>query len=419
MTAEAIRWFVQQTLGRGSGGGMSQMKRIFIVAGEHSGDVLGGKLIEALKEKAGSSGFAFAGIGGEHMEAAGLPSVFPLSDVAVMGPAAILARLPKLVRRVYRTVEAALAFNPDAVVIIDSPEFTHPIAKRIRQRRPSIPIIDYVSPSVWAWRPGRARKMRPYVDHLLALLPFEPAAHARLGGPACTYVGHPLIERAPWIDGLDTESLRSRLGLKSGLPVLAVLPGSRSSEVSRLMAPFGETVEALRQKAGPFEIIIPAVPSVRPLLEQALPVWPQQPHLVERESDKFTAFKLADAALAASGTVTLELGVTGTPMVVAYRVDQVAARLRFLLKVHSVVLANLVLGTNAFPEFIQEDCTPSRLSAALAPLLSDSPERANQVAALAKIREKMFLPEGTPSGKAAEIVLSILNDDKSAARAAA
>ncbi len=397
---------------------MSQRKRIFIVAGEHSGDVLGGKLIQALKDRAGANAFAFSGVGGEHMEAAGLPSIFPLSDVAVMGPAAILARLPKLVRRVYRTVDAALAFNPDAIVIIDSPEFTHPIAKRIRQRRPAIPIIDYVSPSVWAWRPGRARKMRPYVDHLLALLPFEPEAHARLGGPACSYVGHPLIERASWIDELDTEGLRSRLGLTAGPPVLAVLPGSRPSEVSRLMAPFGEAVAALQQKTGPFEIIIPAVPSVRPLIEQALPAWLQQPHLVEGESDKFTAFKLARAALAASGTVTLELGVTGTPMVVAYRVDPVAARLRFLLKVHSVVLANLVLGANAFPEFIQEDCTPAKLSAALAPLLSEAPERAAQVAALAKIREKMFLPEGTPSGKAAEIVFSMLGGG-STARAAA
>ncbi len=397
---------------------MSHRKRIFIVAGEHSGDVLGGKLIQALKDRVGANAFAFAGVSGEHMEAAGLPSIFPLSDVAVMGPAAILARLPKLVRRVYRTVDAALAFNPDAVVIIDSPEFTHPIAKRIRQRRPAIPIIDYVSPSVWAWRPGRARKMRPYVDHLLALLPFEPEAHARLGGPTCSYVGHPLIERASWIDDLDTESLRSRLGLTPGLPVLVVLPGSRPSEVSRLMAPFGEAVAALQHKAGPFEIIIPAVPSVRPLIEQALPSWPQHPHLVEGEKDKFTAFKLARAALAASGTVTLELGVTGTPMVVAYRVDPVAARLRFLLKVHSVVLANLVLGANAFPEFIQEDCTPAKLSAALAPLLGDAPERATQVAALAKIRERMFLPEGTPSSKAAEIVFSMLGDGSTALAAA-
>ena len=407
------------SVSRTARGRMAQRKRIFMIAGEHSGDVLGGKLIEALKETAGGEAIAFGGVGGEHMAAAGLSSTFPLSDVAVMGPAAILARLPSLVRRVYQAVDAALAFKPDAVVIIDSPEFTHPIAKRIRQRRPQVPIIDYVSPSVWAWRPGRARKMRPYVDHLLALLPFEPAAHARLGGPACTYVGHPLIERAPWIDALDTEGLRARLGVAPGLPVLAVLPGSRPSEVSRLMGPFGETVRALRERAGPFEIVIPAVASVRGLIEAALPAWPQQPHLVEGEADKFTAFKLARAALAASGTVTLELGVAGTPMAVAYRVDPFAARLRFLLKVHSVVLANLVLGANAFPEFIQEDCTPAKLSAALAPLLSDTPERAAQVAALAKIREKMFLAQGTPSGKAAEIVLSMLGRDAARARAAA
>ncbi len=397
---------------------MSPAKRIFVVAGEHSGDVLGGKLMHALQEKAGAGGFEFAGVGGEHMERAGLSSIFPLADVAVMGPAAIIARLPKLVRRVYQTVDAALAFGPDAVVIIDSPEFTHPIAKRIRQRAPAIPIIDYVSPSVWAWRPGRARKMRPYVDHLLALLPFEPEAHARLGGPACSYVGHPLIERAAWIDELETESLRSRLNLASGAPVLVVLPGSRPSEVSRLMAPFGEAIQALRRQSGPFEVIIPAVPSVRPLIEQALVGWPQLPHLIEGESDKFRAFKLAHAALAASGTVTLELGVTGAPMVAAYRVDALAARLRFLMKVHSIVLANLVLGENAFPEFIQEDCTPAKLSAAIAPLLKETPERAMQLAALAKIREKMFLPEGSPSGKAADAVLSILENAPAAARAA-
>ncbi|MBI4723876.1 MAG: lipid-A-disaccharide synthase, partial [Rhodomicrobium sp.] len=258
---------------------MSEAKRIFVVAGEHSGDVLGGKLLQALKDKAGAQSFVFSGVGGEHMKAAGVSSIFPLSDVAVMGPAAIIARLPKLVRRVYQTVDAALAFNPDALVIIDSPEFTHPIAKRIRQRRPDIPIIDYVSPSVWAWRPGRARKMRPYVDHLLALLPFEPEAPARLGGPDCTYVGHPLIERAAWIDGLETESLRARLELAPGLPILLVLPGSRPSEVSRLMEPFGEAIRLLRGEIGPMEIVLPAVPSVRPLIEKALTGWPQQPYL--------------------------------------------------------------------------------------------------------------------------------------------
>ncbi|MGO9170976.1 MAG: lipid-A-disaccharide synthase [Rhodomicrobium sp.] len=398
---------------------MSQAKRIFVVAGEHSGDVLGGKLLQALKEREGAAEFEFAGVGGEAMEAAGVRSIFPLSDVAVMGPAAILARLPKLVRRVYRTVDAALAFNPDLLIVIDSPEFTHPIAKRVRQRRPEIPIVDYVSPSVWAWRPGRARKMRPYVDHLLALLPFEPDAHARLGGPGCTYVGHPLIERAAWIGGLDTARLRARLGLMPTLPVLVVLPGSRPSEVSRLMEPFGETVRQLRRDLGPVELILPAVPSVRPLIEKALASWPQQPHLVEGDEDKFTAFRLASAALAASGTVTLELAVAGTPMAVAYRVDPVAARLRFLLKVHSIVLANLVLGENAFPEFIQEDCTPQRLSAALLPLLKDTPQRSAQLAALARIHEKMFLPEGTPSAKAADTVLKVLSQAAAGNRAAA
>lgn len=398
---------------------MQQGKRIFVVAGEHSGDVLGAKLMHALTEKAGEGAFVFSGVGGELMEEAGLRSIFPLADVAVMGPAAILARLPTLVRRVYRTVDAALSFNPDAVIIIDSPEFTHPIAKRIRQRRPNVPIIDYVSPSVWAWRPGRAKKMQPYVDHLLALLPFEPEAHARLGGPACTYVGHPLIEKAAWIDGLETESLRSRLDLTPGLPVIVVLPGSRPSEVSRLMGPFGDAIRELRQKIGRLEIILPAVSSVRHLIEDGLCSWPQQPYFVEGEDDKFRAFKLANAALAASGTVTLELAVTGTPMAVAYRVDPVALRLRFLLKVPSIVLANLVLGENAFPEFIQDDCTGEKLGGALYALIENTPERRKQREALANIRERMFLPEGTPSGKAAGVILEMLSANSGQSRAAA
>ncbi len=398
---------------------MSETRRIFVIAGEHSGDLLGGKLLEALKEKAGAGAFEFAGVGGEHMERAGLSSIFPLSDVAVMGPGAIIARLPTLVRRVYRAVDAALSFNPNVLVIIDSPEFTHPIAKRVRRRRPDIPIVDYVSPSVWAWRPGRARKMRPYVDRLLALLPFEPETHRRLGGPPCSYVGHPLIEKGPWIDALDTEPLRARLGLSLERPVLVVLPGSRPSEVSRLMQPFGETAARLSREIGPVEILLPAVPSVLPLIQDALANWPQKPHIVLGEEDKFRAFKLANAALAASGTVTLELGIAGVPMVVAYRVDQVAARLRFLLKVHSIVLANLVLGENAFPELIQEECTPEKLSAALLPLFQGGPCREAQLSGLAKIREKMFLPEGTPSSKAADAVLSMLNDTPASKSAAA
>jgi len=382
-------------------------RRIFMVAGEHSGDHLGGKLMAALKDKS-EAPIIFSGVGGETMEAEGLRSLFPLSDVAVMGPLAILARLPKLVRRVYQTVDAGLKSEPDGVIIIDSPEFTHPIAKRIRKRKPLIPIIDYVSPSVWAWRPGRARKMRPYVDHLLAILPFEPEAHERLGGPPCSYVGHPMIEKLDWIRGLDPNELANRLGLDAAKPVLLVLPGSRPTEVRRLMQPFGETVAALRERIGPVEVVIPAVASVRPLIEAALADWPVKPHLVEGEADKFKAFRLARAALAASGTVTLELGVAGVPMVVAYRVDAVASRLRFLMRVPSVVLANLVIGENVFPEFIQDDCTPEKLSEALAPLFSETPERQRQLDGLAEIADKMILEMDTPSERAAATSLAII-----------
>lgn len=387
-------------------------RRIFIVAGEHSGDLLGGKLMAALKEKSFLP-LLFSGVGGETMAREGLASLFPLADVAVMGPLAILARLPRLIRRVRRTVRAALDFEPDIVILIDSPEFTHPVGRRIRRRRPETPIVDYVSPSIWAWRPGRARAMRPYVDHVLALYPFEPAAHERLGGPPCTYVGHSLIERRDWILGLDPQELSARLGLDPGRPVVTVLPGSRPSEVGRLMKPFGAALGALADRVGPVEAILPAVPSVRGMIEAALPSWPVRPRLVEGEEDKFKAFRLCRAALAASGTVTLELGLAGAPMVVAYRVDPVAWLLRRLVKAHSVVLANLVLGENVFPEFLQGDCEASKLADALAPLIEGGPERQRQLAGLERIAAALLLDHGSPSERAAEVVLRVLDEGRS------
>lgn len=379
--------------------------RLFMIAGEHSGDALGAKLMAALNSRRRGR-IRYLGVGGRQMAQQGLVSQFPIEDVAVMGAAAIAARLPKILQRVYGTAAAAVAAEPDALVIIDSPEFTHPIARRVRRRRPAIPIIDYVSPSVWAWRPGRARKMRGYVDHVLALLPFEPDVHTSLGGPPCTYVGHPLIERMPWMAALDTGPLAQRLGASPDTPLLVVLPGSRSSEVGRLMRPFGETLGRLMEWGMRFQVVMPVVESVRGLVERHLREWPTQPLFVEGEDDKFRAFKLARAALAASGTVTLELAVAGTPMVVAYKVDAVMApALRRMIKAHSIVLANLVLGENAFPELIQERCTPADLASALAPLLTGSPARDKQLAALANIPERLHLPRGTPSEAAADIVL--------------
>lgn len=397
---------------------MSPLK-IFLVAGEPSGDALGGKLMAAIKEAVGPMGgetvlhrLAFAGVGGEAMAREGLASLYPLSDVAVMGPVAIARRLPTLIRRVHQAVAAATAFAPDVVVIIDAPEFTHPIAKRIRKRLKSVPIVDYVSPSVWAWRPGRSPRMRGYVDHVLALLPFEPQVHARLGGPPCTYVGHPLIERAAWIEGLRPQALAERLGLSSEQQVLVVLPGSRASEVGRLMQPFGEAVALLHGKRAPFQVLIPTVASVRSLIETQSASWPVRPILLEGDDDKFAAFRLARAALAASGTVTLELALAGTPMVVGYKVEPLAAKLRFLVKVPSIVLANLVLGENIFPELIQEACTPAGLASAVEALLDETPQRARQLAALAQIKPRMGVRnDGTlvakPSETATRIVLEL------------
>jgi lipid-A-disaccharide synthase len=381
--------------------------RLYFVAGEHSGDALGAKLMAEIKARLGD-GVAFQGVGGDLMQAEGLVSLFPLSDVAVMGPLNILKQLPRLVARVKETSRDAIAARPDAVVIIDSPEFTHPIAKRIRRRLPSLPVIDYVCPSVWAWRPGRAPRMKRYVDHVLALLPFEPEALQRLGGPASTYVGHSLSERLDWIRAQNPEDLRSRLKLDPRRPVLVVLPGSRVSEVTRLMAPFGEAVGRLAKMVPDgIEVLLPVMPSVRSHVEAALRAWPVPIRLLETEVDKFAAFRLADAALAASGTVTLELGLSETPAVVAYKVDAVASKLRFLLKVKSIVLANLVADEIVYPEFLQEAATPANLAAALLPLLADSPERRRQIEALRRVPERIATGGKRPSAIAADVVLDL------------
>ncbi|MGI9523441.1 MAG: lipid-A-disaccharide synthase [Hyphomicrobiaceae bacterium] len=388
--------------------------KVFMVAGEHSGDALGANLMDALRAQSPTE-LVFAGVGGEQMEHRGLRSLFPLSDVAVMGPLSILPRLPRIVRRVYQTVNACLECDPDIVVIIDSPEFTHPIAKRIRQRKSDIPIVDYVSPSVWAWRPGRAKKMRPYVDHLMGILPFEPEAHHRLGGPPCTYVGHPMIEKLDWINSLDPAALAARLGLRAGAIPVVVLPGSRASEVTRLIDVFGATIDCLASRGLDVHVLLPTISHLRELVVDSTANWTVPVSMLDGDEDKFAAFKLARGALAASGTVTLELALVGTPMVVGYRVDPLAARLRFLVNVPSVVLANLVLGENVIPEFIQEECEVGGLCDALMDIVVEGDVRSLQLDALAKVASKMRLPHGTPSSAAASEVLKVIETKASTA----
>ncbi len=380
---------------------MSEPAHIWIVTGEESGDQLGAKLIQALRQRLGADRVRFSGVGGHAMEQEGVRSLFPIEDIAVMGITAVIGRLPTILDRIRRTADAVAAARPTGLIIIDSPDFTHRVAARVRRVLPGLPVVDYVSPSVWAWRPGRAKKMQAYVDHLLALLPFEPEAHRRLGGPPTTYVGHPLIERLSDLRPAPGE----RRPVGEGPAELLVLPGSRRSEVSRLMAPFGDALRLLQERSSaPFRVTVPAVEHLAAEIEERARAWPVAPELVRGEAAKWAAFRRAHAALAASGTVTLELGLSGVPMVVAYRVSRPEELLKYLITVPTIVLTNLILGENAIPEFIQHDCTPEKLAAALAPLLGDSPERIRQVAALRRLDGLMRIGDESPSERAARIV---------------
>ncbi len=373
--------------------------RFALIVGEESGDQLGAGLIDSLRRLRPEAGFM--GLAGERMQARGMASLFPISDVAVMGFGAVFARLPTIIRRVYRTVDAVLAAEPDVLVIIDSPELTHAVARRVARRRPALPIVDYVSPSVWAWRSYRARKMTRYVDHVLALLPFEPGALRRLGGPPCTYVGHPLVERLGQLRPGPGE--RAPLGDQ---PVLLVLPGSRRTEINRLMVPFGEALAKIAAERPGVEVLLPAVRHLAEEIDARSAEWAVRPKIVLGEAEKFAAFRRAHAALAASGTVTLELGLAGVPMVVAYRVEPMLRPFKRFLGVHSIVLANLVLGENAVPEFLDDAGSPDVLARETLALLSDSEKRRAQVEALDRMTALTALPDGArPSDKAAAVVI--------------
>lgn len=377
---------------------------IHLVAAEESGDALGAALARALAARAGGA-VKLAGVGGRAMAAAGILSPFPIDDLAIVGLAAIPRRLPMILRRIRETADAIIAAAPDVLVIIDSPDFTHRVARRVRRLAPSIPILDYVSPSVWAWRPGRARAMRTYVDCVLAILPFEPAAHIRLGGPPCFYVGHPLIERISELRPNGDEALRR----SADPPLVLVLPGSRSSEIRRLLSIFGAALARVSARIGPMELVLPTVPHLAAAVHAGVAGWPVVPRIVVEPAEKWAAFRSARAALAASGTVTLELALAGVPTVAAYRltlIEELIARLAGIGQLTSVILANLVIGENVVPEFLQRDCVPERIADALTLLFSDTPERLRQIDAFARLDRIMAL-EAAPSDKAAAIVFDV------------
>ncbi|UFZ05998.1 lipid-A-disaccharide synthase [Bradyrhizobium ontarionense] len=380
------------------------IRRICLVATEESGDRLGASLMKVLRQRLGD-GVEFSGVGGRGMAREGLVSLFPIEELSIVGFTGVLKQLPKILRLIRGTVDAIVAAQPDVLVIIDSPDFTQRVAKRVRARDPAIPIVNYVAPTVWAWRPGRARAMHSYVDHVLGLLPFEPEAFRKLGGPPCTYVGHPLIEQLASLRPNAAEQARR----DAGPPMLLVLPGSRRSEVARHIGVFGETLARLRAQGVAFEAVLPTMPHLEAAVRAGVADWPVPPQIIMGEAEKRAAFRSARAALAKSGTVTLELALSGVPMVTAYRVGDVEAFiLRRIVNVQSVILANLVIGENVIPEFLQEACTADNLAPVLVDLLSDGPVRARQVDAFDRLDTIMSTGTASPSVRAADIVLATM-----------
>jgi lipid-A-disaccharide synthase len=384
-------------------GARAPAAEIFLVAIEESGDRLGAALMQALRQRANTA-VHFSGVGGRAMTAAGLDSLLPTDDFGIMGFSALPKRLPRVLHHLIKTVRMVLARRPDALVVIDSPAYTLRLARLVRRFDRSIPIVEYVSPSVWAWRAGRARSMRRSIDHVLALLPFEPDVLRKLGGPPCSYVGHPLIEEAEKLRPSEAEASRRA----ADPPVVLATPGSRSGEVARHVGVFGDALALVGKRAGPIEVVVPTVPHLLAQVTAATASWAVKPRIVVEQSDKQAAFRIARAALAKSGTTTLELAVAGVPMVAAYKVSALEAFVvRRLVRVSSYILANLVIGDNVVPEIVQEECTPDRLAAALVPLLGDTPERRRQTEAFVRLDAIMEIGSRAPAARAADIVLEL------------
>jgi lipid-A-disaccharide synthase len=392
-----------------TGEGSSQSLLIYVIAGEPSGDALGARLMAALKER--TQGAArFAGIGGERMAEQGLHSLVPLDELAVMGVVEVLPRAWRILRRVGETVADIVRLRPDAVVTIDSSGFTWRVAQRLRRQGQQLPIIHYVAPMVWAWRSGRARHMARWYDHLLALLPFEAPYFTAVGLP-CTYVGHPVIESGA--DRGDGDAFRQRHGIAAGATLLAVLPGSRRGEVMRLLPPFAGAVALLAKRHPELSVVVPTTETVVQEVAAAVQGWAVPALVLRGERDKYDAFAASDAAIAASGTVALELALARVPAVIAYRVSPLThALLRRIVKVEYANLVNLVLGRAVVPELIQQDCTPERLAEEVERLLEDPEARATQIAQCQEALLRLGQGALSPARRAAEQVLAVVAEHR-------
>ncbi|MHA6684824.1 lipid-A-disaccharide synthase [Mesorhizobium sp. A556] len=376
---------------------------IAIVSGEESGDLLGADLVRALRKATGRE-IRLVGVGGRHLQELGLVSLFDAGEIALVGFSAVVRDLPRLIRRIGQTARAIVAEKPDCLITIDSPDFSLRVAKKVRAADPAIPIVHYVCPSVWAWRPGRAVAMRPYVDRILCVLPFEVAELDRLGGPPGTYVGHRLTHNPGVLAAEEAQAAPRDLSADREKTLL-ILPGSRRSEVRKLIGPFGETVSLLRARGHRLRLLLPTVPHVAELVRSAVAGWELQPEITVDQEQKWHAFGQADAALIASGTVSLELALSGVPMISCYKLDPLARSIaRRALIAWSGSLPNLIADKPLVPERYDEFVHPPVIARELEALFADTGLRAWQKAGFAEVARRMATLR--PAGDlAAEAVL--------------
>jgi len=378
--------------------------KVFVVAGELSGDKLGGALMAGLKALV--PGIEFRGVGGPLMQAEGLSSLFAMDELSVMGLAEVLPKLRHLFKRRDQVAQAVLDWQPDVLITIDSPDFCLRVAKVVKAAS-DIRTVHYVAPSVWAWRAGRAKKMARHIDHVLALLPFEPP-YMEAAGMECDFVGHPVVSE-PVATAAEAAAFRKAHGIDGEM--LLVLPGSRRGEVERLADRFGETLARLLQDRPGLKTVVPAAAPVAGLLQDIMQRWPGEPVLLDPQSqdeaafasEKRAAFRAADGALAASGTVSLELAASGTPMVIGYDMGWISRKIMpHLLKIDTFTLVNLVSDSRVVPEYIGEACQPGPMAQAISEML-DAPE--TQRAALDLTMERLGRGGEAPGLRAARAVL--------------
>ena len=380
---------------------MSRPPTIFMIAGEPSGDVLGARLMAALCELTGGK-VEICGVGGEMMREQGLESLFPMEELSVMGIAEILPHLPRLLRRIRETAAAVDRVAPDALVTIDSPDFTRRVVRRVTDR--AIPRIHFVAPTVWAWRPWRAKGFARDFTHLLALLPFEPPWFESVGLP-CDFVGHPVIESGA--DKGDGAAFRARHGIAADAPVVCVLPGSRRGEIVRLAGDFGSAMTLLVKQHSGMRLVVPTVEAMAPMVRDLAAGWPGSPIVLQGAAERYDAMAASNAALAASGTVALELALARVPTVVAYRVAPLTHFIvRRLLSIDFGNLINIIEDREIVPELIQGDCRPDRLAEALERMLG--PEGVAQTEAMQPALSQLGLGGEAPSRRAAQAVLDII-----------